>query len=126
LYHPENPFHNAAIYLIARGRPPANNSRYGSPDMAVAIQPNTDQVKGRPPLIPQSPLPWNDVYHWSSGASLPHARILSQPLDQQHVNRIDVDERWRLRDYIDEDNDILRGSGEYAIIAFVSIAEQYV
>jgi hypothetical protein len=37
-----------------------------------------------------------------------------------------VDERWRLRDYIDEDNDILRGSGEYAIIAFVSIAEQCV
>jgi hypothetical protein len=116
LYHPENSFHNAAIYLVARGRPPANNARYGSPDMAVAIHPNADRVKDRTPLRPQFPLPWKDAYYWSFGASISHARILSRPLDQQHLNRIDVDEEWRLMDHLDEDESAIRKSGQSKIV----------
>ncbi|KAK0466079.1 uncharacterized protein EV420DRAFT_1709831 [Desarmillaria tabescens] len=54
---------SVALTLVSKGLPEALPDSFITPDMSVAILPNTSNPLSRPPLEPSVPLPWSDCYH---------------------------------------------------------------
>ncbi|KAK0224631.1 hypothetical protein EDD85DRAFT_858580 [Armillaria nabsnona] len=54
---------SVALTLVSKGLPEGLPESFITPDMSVAILPNTSNPLSRPPLEPSVPLPWSDCYH---------------------------------------------------------------
>ncbi|KAK0473076.1 hypothetical protein IW261DRAFT_1611299 [Armillaria novae-zelandiae] len=54
---------SVALTLVSKGLPEGLPESFITPDMSVAILPNTSNPLSRPPLEPSVPLPWSYCYH---------------------------------------------------------------
>ncbi|KAK0234054.1 hypothetical protein IW262DRAFT_1505795, partial [Armillaria fumosa] len=54
---------SVALTLVSKGLPESLPESFITPDMSVAIIPNTSNPLSRPPLEPSVPLPWSDCFH---------------------------------------------------------------
>ena len=93
--------------MVGPGLRPANEALCITEDMCAPIFPNADHPTGRAPLVPKTPFPFSNCYHWFGEDTELEVRINSGTYEEQDGEQHAVlpgIQRAELEDYYQDDN----------------------